>query len=76
MGEWSEHFEDYPEENPANWVNGQYNPTDAARQRAVDEQNMQVAKQSEALQRKMFEMATEAKSAAPQTTEDKPDEKP
>lgn len=22
MGEWSEYFEDYPEENPANYVNG------------------------------------------------------
>ena len=24
MGEWSEFFEDFPEENPANWVNGVY----------------------------------------------------
>ena len=24
MGEWSEYFEDFPEENPANWVNGVY----------------------------------------------------
>ena len=22
MGEWSEFFEDFPEENPASWVNG------------------------------------------------------
>jgi hypothetical protein len=22
MGEWSEFFEDFPEENPANWFNG------------------------------------------------------
>ncbi|KHN59085.1 hypothetical protein [Aeromonas hydrophila] len=26
MGEWSEYFDDFPEENPANWVNGQFNP--------------------------------------------------
>ncbi|MBL0561410.1 hypothetical protein HQ395_16545 [Aeromonas hydrophila] len=26
MGEWSEYFEDFPEENPANWVNGEFNP--------------------------------------------------
>lgn len=26
MGEWSDYFEDFPEENPANWVNGQFNP--------------------------------------------------
>ena len=26
MGEWSEYFEDFPEENPANWINGRYDP--------------------------------------------------
>lgn len=26
MGEWSEYFEDFPEENPANWVNGKFDP--------------------------------------------------
>ncbi|MGL4888205.1 MAG: hypothetical protein ACRC4V_18030 [Aeromonas veronii] len=26
MGEWSDYFEDFPEENPANWVNGKFNP--------------------------------------------------
>ncbi|SDX57436.1 hypothetical protein SAMN05421644_1075 [Allochromatium warmingii] len=24
MGEWSEYFEDFPEENPANWANVQF----------------------------------------------------
>ncbi|ESQ15264.1 MAG: hypothetical protein N838_33000 [Thiohalocapsa sp. PB-PSB1] len=24
MGEWSEYFSDFPEENPANWVNGRF----------------------------------------------------
>ena len=24
MGEWSDFFEDFPEENPANWINGVY----------------------------------------------------
>jgi hypothetical protein len=24
MGEWSDYFEDFPEENPANWVNGRF----------------------------------------------------
>lgn len=76
MGEWSEYFEDFPEENPANLVNGHYNPTEAARLRAVDERNKQVAKQSQALQRKMFEMAAEAKSATTKTTKIKPDGKP
>ncbi|MGL5130521.1 MAG: hypothetical protein ACRC7D_20870 [Aeromonas popoffii] len=26
MGGWSEYFEDFPEENPASWVNGKFNP--------------------------------------------------
>ncbi|CAI3798246.1 hypothetical protein [Rheinheimera sp. MM224] len=26
MGEWSEYFEDFPEENPANYVDGRFNP--------------------------------------------------
>lgn len=26
MGEWSEYFEDFPEENPANYVGGRFNP--------------------------------------------------
>ena len=34
MGEWSEYFEDFPEENPANYMNGIFNPQEAQRQRA------------------------------------------
>lgn len=30
MGEWSEYFEDFPEENPANWIDGRYDPKAAA----------------------------------------------
>jgi hypothetical protein len=37
MGEWSEYFEDFPEENPANWVNGRFDPAAAARKRAADQ---------------------------------------
>ena len=29
MGNWSEHFEDFPEENPANYVNGHFDPKGA-----------------------------------------------
>lgn len=29
MGEWSEYFEDFPEENPANWINGVFDPVAA-----------------------------------------------
>ena len=30
MGEWSEYFEDFPEENPANWIGGRFDPRAAA----------------------------------------------
>ena len=31
MGEWSEYFEDFPEENPANWIDGRFDPEGAKR---------------------------------------------
>lgn len=31
MGEWSEYFEDFPEENPANWIDGRFDPAAAKR---------------------------------------------
>ena len=34
MGEWSEYFEDFPEENPANYVDGRLDPKGAAQLRA------------------------------------------
>ena len=33
MGEWSDYFEDFPEENQANYVNGRFDPADARAQR-------------------------------------------
>ncbi|QSB02476.1 hypothetical protein JWZ98_05915 [Methylomonas sp. EFPC1] len=30
MGDWSDYFEDFPEENPANQVDGHYHPNGAA----------------------------------------------
>ncbi|ASE52266.1 MULTISPECIES: hypothetical protein [Stenotrophomonas] len=32
MGEWSDYFDDFPEENPANWVNGRFDPAGARRE--------------------------------------------
>lgn len=26
MGDWSDYFEDFPEENPANWIGGSFDP--------------------------------------------------
>jgi len=35
MGEWSEYFEDFPEENPGNYVNGNFDPEGAEAMRAA-----------------------------------------
>ncbi len=36
MGEWSEYFEDFPEENPANWIDGRFDPAAAKKAREAD----------------------------------------
>jgi hypothetical protein len=64
MGDWSEYFEDYPEENPANWVGGRYDPDAAASLRRSDEIKRQVALDSEVLQQRMFAMAEADKVSA------------
>ena len=66
MGEWSEYFEDFPEENPANWVNGRFDPAAAARQREIEESKRKVAEESNLLQQKMEQMAADAKRDAAQ----------
>lgn len=40
MGEWSEYFEDFPEENPGNYVNERFDPHGA---QALREQQVKVA---------------------------------
>jgi hypothetical protein len=37
MGEWSEYFEDFPEENPANWVDGRFASRLAAERRQAEQ---------------------------------------
>lgn len=66
MGEWSDYFEDFPEENPANWVNGRFDPAAAARQREIEENKRKVAEESNLLQQKMEQMAADAKRNAAQ----------
>ncbi len=61
MGDWSEYFEDYPEENPANYVGNRFDPSAAAEQRKLDALAERVKRESRALQAKMFRMADEAK---------------
>ncbi len=66
MGEWSEYFEDFPEENPANWINGRFDPAATVRQHEVEESKRKVAEESNLLQQKMLQMATDAKRNAAQ----------
>lgn len=40
MGEWSEYFEDFPEENPANYVHGRFAPELA---KTIHEQESRIA---------------------------------
>ena len=35
MGDWSDYFEDFPEENPANYINGRFDPQGASNYRAA-----------------------------------------
>ena len=41
MGEYSEYFEDHPEENPANYVGSRFDPAGAAALRAQAEETAQ-----------------------------------
>lgn len=43
MGEWSDYFEDFPEENPANYVGGVFNPKGAQRLRELQARNSAAA---------------------------------
>lgn len=36
MGEWSDYFEDFPEENPGNYVGGRFDPEGAKRAREIE----------------------------------------
>ncbi|PXW89117.1 hypothetical protein C8R34_10598 [Nitrosomonas sp. Nm84] len=47
MGDWSDYFEDFPEENPANWVNGHFDPV--LREKLNAEERLQAAANSELL---------------------------
>jgi len=52
MGDWSEYFEDFPEENPANWVGDRYDPAGAERIREAEEIKRRVAVESQVLQQR------------------------
>jgi hypothetical protein len=41
MGEWSEYFEDFPEENPVNYTGGRFDPQSASAQREAQQRAAQ-----------------------------------
>ena len=47
MSEWAEYFEDFPEENPANYVNGRFDPLEAKRQRAMKQKNEELCRSAQ-----------------------------
>jgi hypothetical protein len=58
MGEWSEYFEDFPEENPANYVNGRFDPAGA---KALQQQNGKAAEEQANLNREIAEIVRKAR---------------
>ena len=61
MGEWSDYFEDFPDENPANYVGDRFDPQGAAAQRA---QEAKVARESAELRATVKRMAEEGRLRA------------
>lgn len=60
MGEWSEYFEDFPDENPANYVNGRFDPEGA---RALHRQNAKVSEEQANLNKEIAEIVRKARLA-------------
>ena len=73
MGEWSEYFEDFPEEEPANWVNGIFNPELAARNRSLDHKQTEAKKSANSeLNAMIVKAKSETKARSLLITEDCP----
>jgi len=53
MGEWSDYFEDFPEENPANYVGGVFNPQGAQRLR---EEKARIEKECSEFRGKIYDL--------------------
>ena len=66
MGEWSEYFEDFPEENPDNWVNGRYLGPQQAREYHMREMeaNFKLRRDQAALNAEIGRMIAEGKARA------------
>ncbi len=61
MGEWSEYFEDFPDENPANYVNGSFDPKGAERLR---KQQSEVSAAQAALNKEIAEIVRKHREAS------------
>lgn len=48
MGEWSEYFEDFPDENPANYIDGRFDPKGAEAQRETQRKRQEKLRQDQA----------------------------
>lgn len=73
MGEWSDYFEDFPEENPANWINGSFNPQRRVRLNQENSRNAEAQKKANAELHAMLKKAKEeTKSRSFLVTEDCP----
>jgi len=59
MGEWSEYYEDFPEENPANWVGDTFYPQGAER---VREQRRKLAADQSTLDSEIGKMIADGKA--------------
>ena len=59
MGDWSDYFEDFPEENPANYVGDRFDPREAAEQRIRREK---LAREQQVLDTEIREIIENAKN--------------
>ena len=47
MGEWSEYFEDFPEQDPSNYVGNEFNPSLAKSQRDAQQKASEVLRRDQ-----------------------------
>jgi hypothetical protein len=63
VGEWSDYFEDFPEENAANWVDGKFDPKAAEAIRAREaKQNAEQAALDATIRKMIADGKTRAKA--------------
>jgi hypothetical protein len=58
VGDWSDYFEDFPEEDPANYVNGRFDPEKA---RELREQSARLSTAQQALDQKIASIVDEGR---------------